>query len=162
MSADPWTAPWPDRGASLFDPAEWPPGISDNGQVPAPGAGIGASWQPVDLTAALTGGHSDPPPAILTRTDGHRLLYAGKVHTISGETESLKTWLALLATVEVIAGWSHVLFIDYEDSADGIAGRLLGLGCAPDGIMPISATCARWNRTAPPHSRCCSARCPPS
>lgn len=98
-------------------------------------SGIGESWRPVDLTAIVTGGQVDPPPNLLTREDGNCLLYAGKIHTLSGESESLKTWLALLAVAEVITAAGHALFIDYEDSATGIVNRLLALGCAPAAVL---------------------------
>lgn len=95
----------------------------------------GASWEPADLTAALAGDQEATRPVLLTRDDGRQLLYAGKTHTISGESESLKTWLVLLACNEVINRSQDVLFIDYEDSAHGIVARLLALGCAPQDIQ---------------------------
>jgi AAA domain len=95
----------------------------------------GQTWQPVDLTAALNGGNIDPGPVLLQRDDGASLLYNGKIHTISGESESLKTWLVLLACVAVVNNGQHALFVDYEDSADGIVARLTALGCTPDAIL---------------------------
>jgi hypothetical protein len=95
----------------------------------------GASWAPVDLAAAMSGDSEDDRPHMLERDDGHHLLYNGKLHTIAGESESLKTWLALLAVADVINHGHYALFIDYEDSARSIAGRLLALGCAKDAIQ---------------------------
>jgi AAA domain len=95
----------------------------------------GLSWRPVDLTAALDGGNVDAGPVLLERDDGLCLFYNGKIHTISGESESLKTWLVLLACVTVINQGYHALFVDYEDSADGIVGRLTALGCAREVIL---------------------------
>lgn len=89
----------------------------------------GETWKRVDLAGILDGNLTDPEPVMLTRDDGHKLLYAGKVHTISGESESLKTWFALLACAEAIAAGAPVVYIDYEDTAPGIVGRLLALGC---------------------------------
>ena len=95
----------------------------------------GETWRPLDLAAALDGGCIEPPPALLAREDGHRLLYAAKVNSVAGESESLKTWLVLLACAAVLAGDGHVLFIDYEDAPGGITARLLALGCPPAAIL---------------------------
>lgn len=95
----------------------------------------GESWKPLDLAPALDGGCIDEGPVLLSREDGARLLYNGKVHTIAGESESLKTWLVLLGCVTVINEGLHALFIDYEDAADGIVRRLVALGCARDAIL---------------------------
>lgn len=94
-------------------------------------SGIGASWMPVDLSSALLNGGDGPVPELLKREDDACLLYLGKTHTIAGESESLKTWLALIAVVEALNAGQHVLFLDYEDSAVGIVGRLIALGCQP-------------------------------
>lgn len=85
------------------------------------------SWAPVDLADALDGG-DDLLPTVLRRGDGRALLYAGKVHTVSGESESLKSWLLLVACAEEVAGGRHVLWIDFEDSARSVASRMLALG----------------------------------
>jgi hypothetical protein len=104
--------------------------------TPVPAAHLaGWTWRPVDLAAALDGGTIDPAPVLLTRDDGACLLYNGKVHTIAGESESLKTWLILLACATVINTGYHALFIDYEDAPDPIARRLLALGCSLDTIL---------------------------
>jgi hypothetical protein len=84
------------------------------------------TWRPVDLTDALAG-HEPPPPNYLARTDGRRLLYAGRTHQFAGESESCKTWAALLAVAEVLAEGGRVLWIDYEDDAVGIVSRLRAL-----------------------------------
>lgn len=97
--------------------------------LPAP-----TSWQPVDLQAVLAGKHLDPPPAMLHRTDGVALLYAGGVHAVSGEPESGKTWVALLAAVELLAAGHNVAFVDFEDRADRVVARILALGAHPDQV----------------------------
>jgi hypothetical protein len=93
-----------------------------------------SSWQPVDLDAILDG-EPEPPPSICMRDDGACLFYPGKTHWIQGESESLKTWLLLLAAQEQIALGNHVLYFDFEDSAKGVTGRLLALGCSRDAIL---------------------------
>jgi hypothetical protein len=79
------------------------------------------SWHPVDLVAAA----ADPPepPTICG------LLYPGKRTLLSGETESLKTWLALImAKAELDAGYA-VAWADLDAMGRGeILDRLRLLG----------------------------------
>lgn len=92
------------------------------------------TWSPVNLGPVLAGEYLDPPPTMLRRTDGIALLYDGAVHVIAGESESGKTWLALLAALELMQDDQRVVFIDFEDRADRVVGRLLGLGATFDQI----------------------------
>jgi hypothetical protein len=85
-----------------------------------------STWQAVDLTDALTG-VDVPGPTVLARTDGVRLLYAGRTHQFAGESESCKTWAALVAAGEVLGDGGSVLWIDFEDDANGIVARLRSL-----------------------------------
>lgn len=107
-----------DSAAADFGPAATPP----------------TTWAPVDLERVLAGDYLDPPPTMLRRTDGIPLIYAGGVHTVSGESESGKTWLCLLAALQEISNGNHVTFIDFEDRADRVISRLLALGAHPDQI----------------------------
>lgn len=93
-----------------------------------------ATWAPVDLEPVLAGEYLDPPPTMLARADGVFLLYDGTVHTISGESESGKTWLTLLAVLQTIKTGHRSVFIDFEDRADRVIGRLLALGATPTQI----------------------------
>jgi hypothetical protein len=93
-----------------------------------------STWAALDLTAVLEGKELDPPPALLARTDGQLLLYAGAVHTISGEPTSGKTWLTLLACVQELDQGNTVTMLDFEDRATRVVGRLLGLGAKPDDV----------------------------
>lgn len=88
---------------------------------------ISTSWWPVDLTAALNG-DDIPPPSLMTRTDGISMLYPGKIHWFSGESESLKSWAAQLAVVQTIQNKGKVLYVDFEDDDRGLVSRLLSLG----------------------------------
>ena len=89
----------------------------------------------VDLAAVLEGGCVSNPPALLTRTDGRQLLYQGKLHLLYGEPESGKSWAALIAVAEVLGAGGHALYIDFEDNAEGIVGRLVALGVKPEVIV---------------------------
>jgi hypothetical protein len=107
------------RGAEAAAPA----------QTATTGTGT-CTWHPVDLTDALAG-RDVPPPCILTRTDGKKLLYAGRVHSFSGESESLKSWAAQASVASELNLGHDALYIDYEDDARGVVSRLRALG-VPD------------------------------
>lgn len=92
------------------------------------------TWSPVDLEPVLAGEHLDPPPTMLMRSDGVFLFYDGAVHTVSGESESGKTWLCLIACLQLIEQGHDVVFLDFEDRADRVVGRLLALGANLDDI----------------------------
>ncbi len=92
------------------------------------------TWAPADLAAVLAGEYLDPPPTMLVRTDGIALFYDGAVHTVSGESESGKTWLTLIAALQLLQDDRRVVFVDFEDRADRVIGRLLGLGATPEQI----------------------------
>jgi Bifunctional DNA primase/polymerase, N-terminal/AAA domain len=88
------------------------------------------SWAPVELQEILDGEYVQPEPTMLARTDLRCLIYPGRVHAWNAEPESLKTWLALVACAEQLAAGEVVLFIDFEDSAVSVIGRLRALGVA--------------------------------
>jgi len=92
------------------------------------------SWAPVDLESALSNTDVEPP-SHLARSDGLCLLYPGRVHAFQGESESLKSWAALLACQQVVEAGQGVLFIDFEDDARGIVTRLLALGLRAEDIL---------------------------
>jgi hypothetical protein len=85
-----------------------------------------STWSPVDLTDALNGVNV-PPPTILARTDGIHLLYPGRTHGFAGESESLKTWAALVAAQQKLRTKTNVLWIDFEDDARGVIARLISM-----------------------------------
>jgi hypothetical protein len=91
-------------------------------------------WAPLPLDTVLAGGELDPPPTILARTDGRFLLYDQAVHTFSGEPSSGKTWVTLIAAVQLLETDDTVTMIDFEDRASRVVGRLLALGAHPDQI----------------------------
>lgn len=92
-----------------------------------------STWAPVPLSDLLDGDPGDGPlPTLLHRTDGLPLLYPGRVHALVGESESGKTWLALLAVVQVLAAGDVAAFVDFEDDEHGITARLRALGATVD------------------------------
>ena len=89
------------------------------------------SWTAQDLSAVLDGTYVPPQPTVGHRDDGIGLFYPGKVSSIASESEAGKTWLALLACLQELTTGRHVLYVDFEDDAGGVVGRLLALGATP-------------------------------
>jgi hypothetical protein len=90
------------------------------------------SWLPIELAPFLDGSHKPVLPTLLRRTDGVAALYPGRVHWLSGEPESLKSWLALLACYQALLDGERVVYVDLEDSPGGMAERLLDMGLDRD------------------------------
>ncbi|MBM4820066.1 AAA family ATPase [Streptomyces actuosus] len=95
--------------------------------VPQP-AGPPPTWRPRDLEDVLDGTYTPPVPTVGRRQDGIGLFYAGRMHSIVGESEGGKTWFALMAVASELAAGNAVVFIDFEDDAPGVVGRLLAMG----------------------------------
>ncbi|MDT9591611.1 AAA family ATPase [Nocardioides zeae] len=93
------------------------------------------SWEPVDLGMVLDGDFTPVQPTLGVRDDGVFLLYAGKVHTVASEPAAGKTWLALLWVAEQLGLGHGVVYIDFEDDASAITGRLMALGVDRDVIL---------------------------
>ena len=85
-----------------------------------------SSWYPKPLD--LNGEIEEPAPEFLARNDGHRLFYKGKINALLGESESGKTWVALLAVTQALQVKQRVTYLDFEDSGKGILARLRALG----------------------------------
>lgn len=96
------------------------------------------SWWFRDLDAVIDGTHSEPGPVHLVRDDEAALFYAGKVNGLIGESESGKTWVALLAVQQALHVGERVLYLDFEDSAGGIVGRLRALGATPGELARLA------------------------
>lgn len=95
------------------------------------------SWWPRPLDQVIAGNDPEPEPTHLARSDGACLFYAGKVNAILGESESGKTWLALLAVVQSLTQGQHVVYLDFEDTASGIVARLRSLGSTDDDLTRL-------------------------
>ncbi len=87
-----------------------------------------------DVAKLLAGNLQAEQPALLSRTDGGALLYPGKMHVFQAEPSSGKSWLALVAVAEVLAMGGAAGYLDYEDTGNGILGRLRTLGVT-DAVM---------------------------
>lgn len=128
-AADRWLAQLPGGATLSSSPAADPEGEAEN----AAGEDR-TSWWPRDLTGALTGTDVEPEPTHLARDDGRHLFYAGKVNGLIGESESGKTWVALLAVHQALTTRRSVLYLDFEDTPTGIITRLRAMGATDDDL----------------------------
>lgn len=126
------------------------PSAASNGLPPAPGIPTQAtvakpledpaddperrSWRPVDLDNILDGTWEPQEPTVGARRDGVGMFYLGRRHTVSSESEAGKTWFMLAATLHEITSDNHVLYLDFEDDAGPLVGRLMTLGAKTNRI----------------------------
>ncbi|WP_097867440.1 DnaB-like helicase N-terminal domain-containing protein [Streptomyces sp. rh34] len=102
----------------------------------APAAGT-SGWDFTDLTSVLDGTHKPVTATVGARDDGIGLFYPGRVNGVQGESEAGKSWLALIAALTEINRGNHVVYIDFEDSEDGVVGRLLLIGALPETVRAL-------------------------
>jgi hypothetical protein len=121
------------RVAPLPSPS---PSLSPNGLPILGQSNIPQSWHPVDLGPVLSGEQVRAEPDIgLKRSDGLRLLYAGKEHTIIGEMESGKSWFAAGCAAEELTKGNYVVWVHFEEAdATDTVERLKALGVPPETI----------------------------
>lgn len=108
-------------------------------EAEAEGAGERAStWRAVDIAdtvAGLVAGTLTAPQmtlGVLSLSEaGAALFYPGRVNGIAGESNAGKTFTALATAAQEIAAGRAVIFIDLEDNAVGVVGRLLLMGADP-------------------------------
>ena len=93
------------------------------------------SWWPVDLASLFDGTADIVTPTLFRRDDGQPIIYTGKAHAFNGESESGKSWAALLACVQSVNDGQNVLYIDFEDTAPTVVSRLLALGADPGAVL---------------------------
>ncbi|MEX0991592.1 MAG: AAA family ATPase [Actinomycetota bacterium] len=85
------------------------------------------SWEPLDVGPAIRGDVPEIRPTLLARSDGEALLYPGRTHSLAGEPESGKSWVALAACADEIRKGSAVVYCDFEDSVGAAIERLRAL-----------------------------------
>jgi hypothetical protein len=90
------------------------------------------SWAAVNLEPYKEGKQVIAPPRFLRRTDDRALIYPGRPHVFYGESESLKTWAALLACKSVADLGLRAVYVDLEGSAASFVerARMVGLSDA--------------------------------
>ena len=94
-----------------------------------------SSWKPVALKDYFDGLFQTPVATILKRTDGNGLIYTGRVHSIYGESESGKSWIAQIATAEMLKDDKKVIYIDFESDPIEIVVRLKALGVSRANLL---------------------------
>lgn len=76
------------------------------------------------------------PDAGPGRTDGARLLYAGKVNALFGDPEAAKTLLSLVVLADSLIGGGHAAFLDTDHNGGAFVLRLLlALGVPRDALI---------------------------
>ncbi len=126
--------PWPEPEEVSGASRGWKSVPNEPGE-PEDVAGEPTGWERVDLGPILAGGTVTTPPQVWPRSDGVPLLYPGRCHSFAGEPESLKSWAAQAATAAELAAGQVSMYLDFEDTPEGVAGRLLALGVAADVIV---------------------------
>lgn len=87
------------------------------------------SWGRRDVSWILSHMPDDePPPEVLERIDGPALLYRGKISSIAGQPEAGKGWFAILACAQEMLKKNNVVYVDFEDTPEGILRRFLQIG----------------------------------
>jgi hypothetical protein len=149
-AADPWdfgdpfgstTPPKEDGSASNGDAPgaeEQPDAGQSSGQqqdTPDPGATWGAQQLGDIIEGLLSGSIERLQPTVGALAGGGCLFYVGKVNGVAGASGSGKSWTALTTCAQEIAAGHHVIYIDFEDDAAGIVGRLLDVGAEPKEVL---------------------------
>lgn len=91
----------------------------------------------VDLSVILADDYTPPAPTLWARSDGANLLYPGKSHSVHGESESGKSLLMQALAAQLIADGQRVLYLDYEDTAASVVGRLRAMGATNDALIAM-------------------------
>lgn len=111
----------------LVHPDEYvpPPDYPPDGR---PQTASAPSWSPVALDPLLDGDYQPAEPTIGRRDDGRGVLYPGRAHSLVGESEAGKSWLAQLFCAQELGGGNGVLYLDFEDDAGAVVHRLRTVG----------------------------------
>lgn len=91
-----------------------------------------STWAAVDMEPYLAGEVRPPVASVLIRSDGHGLMYQGRVNSLFGLSESAKSWIAMHACVQEIGNGDRVLYLDFEDTPEGTLARIRALGVGDD------------------------------
>lgn len=94
------------------------------------------SWLPVNLREARANAHDGRrAPSVLRRHDDVPLFYRGTVNALIGESESGKSWVALLACTQELEAGGAVTYLDFESDEVEVTDRLLALGVDAEDIF---------------------------
>lgn len=93
-----------------------------------------STWKPLDLGPFLDGTHIPEVSVFLPREDGVCLLYAGRVHSFHGESESGKSLILQAESARLLNLGEHVLWVDFESDAAQVVTMLTTFGASPDAV----------------------------
>ncbi|MEU1117808.1 MULTISPECIES: AAA family ATPase [unclassified Streptomyces] len=108
--------------------------VTDLATLTAGATSTQPDWDDVDLAPVLSGSYKPALPTVGARDDDVGLFYPGRVNGIQGESEAGKSWVALISCLVEINRGNHVFYLDFEDSEEGVIGRLLLIGGTPQTI----------------------------
>lgn len=91
-----------------------------------------SDWAPVDLVPYYLGEIEPPKPSIFKMSNGQGLVYPGLINVFIGQSESCKSWAAMLACVELANEGKGSLWVDLEASPATFVERVKSLGVDPD------------------------------
>ena len=100
-------------------------------------------WEPVELGPYLADDYDPPKPTVGPRIGGGHLFYRGRANALYAPSGHGKSWVALWACATELDDDHDVVFIDLEDHAASVAGRLRALGVTTDTLA------ARFHYIAP-------------
>lgn len=115
------TGPWPEE--------------SERNEPTSEGGQSRRSWRAQDLTEFVSGTYKPALPSVGARADGVGVLYPGRMNSVAAESEAGKTWFALVLVLQELNRGNHVVYMDFEDEAAGVVGRLLKMGGGIDDIL---------------------------
>ena len=90
-----------------------------------PTAEVEPDWDAFDaMTMDVVRSTIGKLPAILTRTDGRTILYAGRVNTVAARPNGGKSWIAIKTAIEVVERGGRCLMLDFDNKRPSVlAGR---------------------------------------
>jgi hypothetical protein len=95
------------------------------------------TWVVTDHDAAFALADQRPMPDIGHMVDAPSspplpLIYSGKINGVHGDSEAGKSWLAMHMAIQEMNRGRRVMYVDFEDDAGSVYGRLLALGIHKD------------------------------
>lgn len=89
----------------------------------------------VDLAPFLDDGYEPERPSVGPIEGGKHLFYSKRLNSLNGEPGLGKTNITLAVVVTMLSTGSLVLYLDPEDTPEGIVRRLLAFGADPQRIL---------------------------
>lgn len=93
-----------------------------------------STWARENLAEVLSESYVPEMPAYLMRDDGARLIYAGRIHSVHGESESGKSFVMQAVCAGLMMDGHRILYLDFESDAQSVLARLRSLGATTDAL----------------------------